>query len=195
MTRFRTTAIAVALCLLPMYAHASNFVYNLDVMLTGGTVTGTITTDTDSGVLTASDIVDYSVVLNDGTQSLNLLGPLSGGNSVVFLGGTAVTATATALSYDFLADSSFFGIQAFPLGSSTNFFCLNDPIASCSLGGASNVAARIGDDPTFEGPSINGVGVFATAAVPPAVPEPSTMVLMGTGVLGLMGVVRRRLIG
>lgn len=195
MTRFRTMATVAVLSLLPISAHASSFVYNLDVVLLGGTVTGTITTDSDSGVLAASDIVDYNLMLNDGTNTLNLLGPLSGDNSHVFLGGTALTATAMALSYDFSANPAYFGIQALPLGSSTDFFCLNDPVASCSLGGDSNVAARIGTDPTFSGPPIDGVAVFATAAVAPGVPEPSTITLLGTGALGLIGVVRRRLIG
>lgn len=194
MTRFRTMATAVVFSLLPMCAHASSFVYNLDVMLSGGTVTGTITTDSDSGVIAMSDIVDYNLVLNDGTNTLNLLGPLSGNNSEVLIGGTAVTATAAALSYNFAADLSYFAIQAFPLGSSTNYFCLNDPFASCSLGGDSNVAARIGTDPIFEGPPIDGVSVFATAAVAPPVPEPSTIALLGTGALGLLGMARRRLI-
>lgn len=193
MTRFRTIAMAIALCLLPINAHASSFVYNLDVMLSGGTVTGTITTDSDSGVLVTGNIVDYNLVLNDGSNTLNLLGPLSGNNSAVLIGGDAVTATAAALSYDFVADAAYFAIQAFPLGSGVNFFCLNDPIASCSAGGNSNVAAQIGNGSVFEGPPIDGVAVFATAAVPPAVPEPSTVALVGTGVLGLMGMVRRRL--
>ena len=194
MTRFRTIATAITLCLLPICAHASSFVYNLDVVLSGGTVTGTITTDSDSGVLAASDILDYNLVLNDGSHTLNLLGALSGNNSEVLIGGSAVTASAAGLSYDFAANPAFFAIQALPLGSSTDFFCLNDPVASCNTGGASNVAARIGSDPTFSGPPIDGVGVFATVAVPPAVPEPSTITLLGTGALGLIGVVRRRLI-
>lgn len=191
--RFRITVTALVLSLLPMSAHASSFVYNLDVALSGGTVTGTITTDANSGVIATTDIVDYSLMLNDGAHTLSLLGPLSGNNSQVLIGGSAVTATAAALSYDFAANPAYFVIQSPRVGALTNFFCLNDPVASCSIGGNSNVAAKIGADPIFQGAPIDGVGVFATAAGPSPIPEPSTMALVGTGVLGLVGAVRRRL--
>lgn len=194
MTRITTMVSALVLSLLPICAHASSFVYNLNVSLSGGTVSGTITTDSNSGVLATSDILDYNLMLNDGSNTLNLLGALSGNNSQVAIFGTALTASATGLSYDFAANPAYFVIQSPAIGDVTNFFCLNDPVASCSVNGKSNVAAQIGSDPIFQGPPIDGVGVFATAAVAPAVPEPSTIALLGTGMVGLMGVVRRRLI-
>lgn len=192
--RLKMVIAVVALSFLPICAHASSFVYNLDVVLSGGTVTGTITTDANSGVIATSDILDYDLTLNDGSHVLNLLGPLSGANSQVLIGGTAVTATAAALSYDFAAAPAYFVIEAPTIGTGTDFFCLNDPVASCSVGGSSNVAGKIGDDPIFQSAPVDGVGVFATVAGVPPVPEPSTLLLLGTGALGLMGMVRRRLI-
>ena len=74
--------------------------YSVDIVDVGGSVTGTIQTDA-LGALNQLDITDWNLVLTDGASTGNLLGPLSGNNSIINLVGTDLTATASGLFFDF----------------------------------------------------------------------------------------------
>src|SRR5215475_9005114 len=51
-------------------AAAASFTYNVNDVFSNFSVMGTITTDTDSGVLATSDITAWDLTLNDGTKIL-----------------------------------------------------------------------------------------------------------------------------
>jgi len=83
--------------------------YTVDRTVAQGKISGTIVTTGKTGVLAASDILDWNLTVDaDGVPATvgKLLGPLSGGNSNLALTGMALTATPTELFYDF---SVFFG--------------------------------------------------------------------------------------
>jgi hypothetical protein len=81
----------------------------------GATVAGTIQTDGITGALTASDILNWNVVVTNGLGSSF---DLTNANSTLSLAGTALTATATQLQFNFGS--------APPWGTLGNFELLED---------------------------------------------------------------------
>src|SRR5664279_3454359 len=81
--------------------YASPITYNVARTIGVGSVTGFIETDGSLGVLSAANFVDWSLLLNDGTSTYTITGPLSGNNSVAFVQGADTTASATQLLFDF----------------------------------------------------------------------------------------------
>jgi hypothetical protein len=84
--RFRTPSLSIALLfwILNWVVSSScwaNSIYNVGQTVGSGTVTGSITTDGTIGVLSSNNILDWNLVVNDGTNTVNLFGPLSGSNS------------------------------------------------------------------------------------------------------------------
>ena len=57
-----------------------NIIYNVNLTVGAGSVTGDIVTDGTIGDLGLSNIVDWNLLLNDGVTTSGLLGPLSGSN-------------------------------------------------------------------------------------------------------------------
>ncbi|HET9315258.1 MAG TPA: hypothetical protein VFQ51_06685, partial [Vicinamibacteria bacterium] len=96
---------AAALLLAPSTATMAANTYYVDRTVgETGRVTGFIVTNGKTGVLTASDIIDWDVTIDsDGLDftTARLRGPLSGLDSAVRVEGTALTATAEGLFFDF----------------------------------------------------------------------------------------------
>ena len=79
-------------------------IYNVNRAVGPGTITGTIETNGATGVLTPADIIDWNLTVDadgDPTTFGQLLGPLSGNNSSFAVSGSVLTATPTALFFDF----------------------------------------------------------------------------------------------
>ena len=95
--------IVVALLLMAgcSIAAADPIFYSIDRTVGAGSVTGYIKTDGTIGVLTAASILDWNLLLDDGTQTFALLGPQSGSNSQVGELGGGFSATATELIFDY----------------------------------------------------------------------------------------------
>jgi hypothetical protein len=175
--------LASATLLVGAVAHA-DIVYDLHITIPGspatgnigGSVTGFIETDGAIGTLHAPDIVDWKLVLNDGFTSFTDLGPHSGSNSGLFLTGTALTATASGLFFNFGAtDQSLFLLENPAPGSGINFLCLSDKNAFCASATPSLLQVRAA------GPiqTLPENGVVQVAA---AVPGP----IVGAGLPGLI---------
>lgn len=79
--------------------------YVVDRQIGTGRITGTIVTNGQTGVLTATDIVDWNLTIDadgDPTSVGHLFGPSSGANSTVTqLTSGVLSASATALTFDF----------------------------------------------------------------------------------------------
>src|SRR4051794_8896955 len=83
----------------------------------GAVVELSVTTDDTLGVLGVANILDWTLHVAHGVESQDLFGPLSGDNSAVALFGSALSASATQLLYDFdgeglLAFATEFGFAA-----------------------------------------------------------------------------------
>lgn len=145
-----------------------------------------ITTDDTLGVLTGDNILDWTVVLKRGALTKTLFGPESGDNSRVQIRGSALTATATQLLFDFdAAANSFLLFQSTDLAN-RSLYCVQttncfdqSPAEFISFGPMFN---------NFTRESRSGIQVIAATA---AVPEPETWLTMITG-LALAGLALRR---
>ena len=192
----RTPFALAALVAMGSLVARANIIYAVDTTITSSdptgnplqtdTVEGTITTDGTIGVIGSGNIVSWNLDLIDGLNSANDFDLTTTNSSLVEDIGSALTATATALSFDFSGSGEFL-IQANSPGpySGYRYFCFSTHTSACQAG------------ETISPQDVFVDGVVATGAAAPigpqlldppsSVPEPSTYGLMIAGLLGLGG--------
>lgn len=186
----RAGGLALLVLALGLSAHA-NIDYSLNHAVGAGSVTGTITTDGTLGVLSAGNLVDWDIVIFDGSSSFNLLGPQSGSNSALYFAGSSLSSTLTDLLWDY-SNPNYAGllIQNPHIGSSQNWFALEGP--SNGIGGyASSMNLRVGFGPN-QVAYHNGVKSVGTANGANVPDGGSTATLLGAVMAGMACLVRRR---
>jgi hypothetical protein len=191
-------AFAAAVVLGAVEAHAT--VYNIEDAVGSNTVAGTITTDGTLGTLSAANIVDWHLAISDGGSfNVLLVGPLSGPSSGVQLIGTALSATATSLSFNFSAN------PLVPVSEAGRFL-----LEFYLLGGGDVIWISSftfqGDPNHTEVPGLLGIEFFnangnctdcaydnrsGVQTVTSATPLPAALPLFATG-LGALGLLARR---
>ena len=101
----RKFLVALTLATVASTESAAEVTYIVDRTVSSGRITGTIVTNGNTGALAVTDILDWNLTVDaDGNAATTgkLLGPASGSNSsLTFLPIRALTATATALFFDF----------------------------------------------------------------------------------------------
>jgi PEP-CTERM motif len=167
---------------------ASPITYDVNRTIGIGSVTGFIETDGTTGVLGAGDFVDWSLLLNDGTNTYNLYGPLSGSNSSVYVQGSDVTASATQLLFNFSGTDNGYFLFQYGVGihDGYHYYC-DATFSGICLAGETVAPAYY-----TQGQTASRSGNVVIGTVASTVPEPGTYSLMLTG-LGLLMRKRRAL--
>jgi hypothetical protein len=165
--------------------------YQLNRSIGLGSVTGFITTDGTLGSLGVANILDWDLLLNNGTNTFNLFGPLSGNNSQLLINTTFFTATATNLFFDFSAPTGGVLFQNPFIGSSENWYAFEG--TQDGIGGfASSENSRVGFSNTQVSPHSEIIAI-ATTGDGTTAPEPASLVIWGFGALGCaIGAYRQR---
>jgi hypothetical protein len=187
--------LALAALSAPTALRAADITYTVYESVGAGMVTGSITTDGTVGTLATSDIVDWNLVLNDGTHpTFDLLGPLSGNNSQDLVFGADLTASLTQLLFNFSAtDHGTFDIENPGLGLSGPVICYDANAMFCPTPNSVALDA-LKPESDIQSTSLTGTDVIASVGTTVATPEPGTgeLMLIGVGLLGLMTVTRKR---
>lgn len=158
-----------------------------------------VVTDDTLGVLTDDNVLDWTVSVTNGNDTQTLFGPLSGDNSLLRLKGTALSASATQLLFDFEgAGILMFATEFSP---AVRGYCMDGQTFFPFRCGEDNI---LGSERIFfglRGPDnvnvfTNGVVVLGAAvdgppSPPASVPEPTAWALMIMG-FGLAGAQLRR---
>ncbi|MBS3955381.1 MAG: hypothetical protein KGZ88_20730 [Methylomicrobium sp.] len=155
--------------------------YSVNRSIGAGSVTGTITTDGSLGILSASNFLNWELLLNDSKATFTLYGPESNrSNSNLFLVGNAFSATASELIFDFSGSGLALALFQNPsTGSGMNWWCLEGTSCSDNLGGETlNINGPIQFSP------YSGQKIIATTF--PA-PVPAAVWLFGSALIGLIG--------
>lgn len=162
--------------------------YSVNEAVGAGSVTGIIETDGTIGTLATANILDWNLVINDGSASFDLLGPLSGNNSQQLIVGTDLTATAAALNYNF-SGSGLLLFQNPGTGSTINFVCFT----SITCGGGLNqinlclancfVPVNIPTANVKVSPQSGLIQIATVSTV--ATPEPSSVGLLSLGLAAI----------
>lgn len=170
----------------------ADITYDVGLTVGTGSVNGYIETDGTIGAISDGNIVDYNLILNNGSTTFDLTGPLSGDNSAVDINQSDLTATATQLLFNFGAsDGGFFLIQYPFQGSKDTFVCFESD-AGCS-GSPAGISLSIGTDLTAPAQQTTAYDTNSVIGTASAVPEPSSVILLSTVLLAVAFVVRKRI--
>ena len=175
-------SMACAAFLLCTPAYAASITYTVNESFPSLSAQGTITTDGNLGTLTSADILNYDLTVSNTLFSASFT---QGGSFLpAQVSGTNLTATSTALLFNFSDGAGSFGLGA----PNDTFLCFDDS-AGCE-GVAAITGIQIAISGLLSNATQSGTQQIATAS---AVPEPSSLILLGSGLLGVAGVLRKRL--
>jgi hypothetical protein len=168
---------AVAALATATASSAAAVVYKVDLQIGSGTVTGDITTDGATGVLSQSDITGWNLTLNGPGASYQIASGL--GAYAVELVGSDLTATAKNILFNFSGDSQSYFILQDGLHSGSHYFCAAVSDGTC-LKGESDVPQYYTDASAQFDHSLTGAQIIAS------VPEPATwaMLILGVAAIG-----------
>jgi hypothetical protein len=172
--------MTLATLVAPTVLSADDITYTVDQTVGSGSVTGFITTDGTIGTLDATNLVAWNLLLDDGTNTTNVV---SGTSSVGDVGDD-LTASPTALMFNFSgADYGYFYFNGTPPSSDGQLCYSASPTCFFYTGTGFWGVGGDGHVYTIE----SGNQIIATAT-----PEPGTSVLMLIG-MGFVFAMQKRI--
>jgi hypothetical protein len=149
---------------------SADIVYLVNEAIGAGSVVGTITTDGNTGVLSASDFLAWNLTLNGTSASFTITS--SDPTAIIELVGSEVFATPTEITFDF-SGSDDDGHLLFQDGfhSGMHYWCSGATSSTTCFPGKTVAPIMIGD----------GTSINVPASGVQTMPEPSTWILMGLG--------------
>jgi len=170
---------------------AGPLLFNVNLPVGSGSVIGTIET---TGIIGAANILDWNLVISDGTNSFDLKGPASGNNSGGIFS-TGMTETANGLDFSFTGGSYVEGFASPGIGSAPYLFFTTNVFWDGSATGVSLCVVNCssgsnGSQNQFTAYSGNQQVASLSSVVP--TPEPSTVGLVLTGLAAIRWRSRRR---
>jgi hypothetical protein len=182
---------------------AADITYYVNQPIGAGGVTGTIVTDGTIGALNSGDILSWNLTLNDGTATANLSSSSSNSQVAVhyetyYGADDPLSATATQMLFNFSDNLGTSSVAYFLFESNTGpgYLCFVTPTCGGGVPGTPGAGVEqvsASEIQPMQYVSLTGTQVIASTRAPSATPEPSSFVLLGTGVMGLLGAIRRRL--
>ncbi len=166
---------------------AATIVYDVNQTIGLGSVVGTITTDGSFGTLTAADVTGFHLTVNGNGASV----VLTDADSVVVDNGTNLTATASALLFDYSGAAGYLVFQQGSFGTGMKYYCNASTLNACRQGASAVPQSYSDASAQYEGRS--GVQTIATSgAAVGGVPEPATWALALAGFAFVGTAMRRR---
>jgi hypothetical protein len=153
------------------------------------TVSGSITTDGTLGVLGAGNILSWNLDLTDALNAANDIDLTDANSSIVSFSGTALTATASGLFFDYSGTGEFAIQENGFTFSGFHYFCFSTGVFAC-LAGETIAPGDVFVDGVVATGAAAPVGTQPLGPVPP-VPEPSSVILFSTLAVALK--VRKRI--